>query len=68
MTEKEISLILAYLYNNKLHLERELKQRQSNIRYRDIDVVDCLELALCSERCSFFNQISNDIRILLNLK
>ena len=55
------------MYNNEVRLEDELKQKQSNIRYRKIDVVDCIELACDIERLSIFKQTCRDIRALLKL-
>lgn len=67
MREKEIILLLQYIVNNKQALEQELRELQQNIRYRKISVNDCLELALCRERLSMFNQVTRDILSLLNL-
>lgn len=67
MREKEIILLLQYIVNNKQALEEELRELQQRIRYRKISVDDCLELALCRERLSTFNQTTRDIVALLKL-
>lgn len=67
MREKEIILLLQYIVNNKQELEQELRERQQNLRYRKISVEDCLELALCRERLSMFNQVTRDIATILKL-
>lgn len=67
MKKSEINHIYAYIYNNRNRLNQELRQQQSNLRYRDIDVVDCIELACCIERRNTFNQMSADILHLLHL-
>lgn len=67
MREKEIILILQYIINNKQNLEQELRERQQAIRYRKITVEDCLDLALCRERLSMFNQVTRDISAILKL-
>lgn len=67
MREKEIILLLQYIVNNKQALEEELRELQQRIRYRKISVDDCLELALCRERLSMFNQTTRDIVALLKL-
>lgn len=67
MREKEIILLLQYIVNNKQALEEELRELQQRIRYRKISVDDCLELALCRERLSMFNQVTHDIVALLKL-
>lgn len=70
MNQKEMTLLFAYIYNNRTRLEEEKKQLQTNVRYRDIDSVDCLELLLASERLASerldtFLQVTTDIRHLL---
>lgn len=65
MNQKEMTLLFAYIYNNRTRLEEEKKQLQTNVRYRDIDSVDCLELLLASERLDTFLQVTTDIRHLL---
>lgn len=67
MKTKEITLLYAYIHNNRVRLKNELRLMQSNIRYRDIDVVDCLELALAIERYNTFEETTNQIKALLNL-
>ena len=53
MTEKEKVLLLSYQYNNRTYLEREVVQLRSNLRYRDVDSVDCMELMLAIERFKY---------------
>lgn len=67
MKSKEITLLYAYIHNNRVNLKNEVRLMQANLRYRDIDVVDCLELALAIERYNTFKQITNQIKALLNL-
>lgn len=68
MTQKEMILVLSYFYNNKVRLEREVQQRQSNLRFRDVDIVDCMELACAIQQLQTFNEVSNHVRLLLKLK
>lgn len=68
MKRKELSLLYNYIYNNRYNLEDELKQLQTNLRYRSIDVVDCSELICAMERYNTFMQVSKDIMSLLNMK
>ena len=49
MKERECILLMQYILNQRTCLERELKQYIQNIRYREFDVVDCLELILLKE-------------------
>ncbi len=65
MNQKELTLLFAYIYNNRTRLEDEKRQLQTNIRFRNVDSVDCMELMLASERLDTFNQVTNDIRHLL---
>lgn len=67
MRQSEFSLLYAYLYNNQLELEQEVKQMQTNIRYRRIDETDCFELACAIERLNTFKQVSEDIRSMLSI-
>lgn len=65
MNHKEMALFFAYIYNNRTRLEDEKRQLQSNIRFRNVDSVDCIELMLASERLDTFNEVTTDIRHLL---
>lgn len=67
MTNKERHLIYAYFYNNYVRLEDTVRVLQSNVRYRDIDSVDCIELVCAIERFHLFCEVSQDIRTLLRL-
>lgn len=65
MTEKEIGLLFAYIYNNRVRLEDDVRQLQANIRFRKIDSVDCVELMLATERLNTFKEVTDNIRLLL---
>lgn len=67
MTRKEVELLYAYILRNHDRLEGETKQLQQNVRYRSIDTVDCLELALAIERYNMFCIVAHDLRHLLRL-
>ncbi len=67
MNKRELTLLYSYLYNNRIRLENEVKQLQQNVRYRRVDIVDCMELACALERLNTFTEASQDIRALLNL-
>lgn len=68
ITQKEITLLFAYIYNNQVRLEDEIRQLQANIRFRRIDSVDCVELMLATEHLNTFKEVTNDISLLLGLK
>lgn len=65
MNQKEITLLFAYIYNNRVRLEKEKRRLQSNVRYCDVDSADCIELMFASERLNTFNEVTTDIRHLL---
>lgn len=68
MNQKELTLLYSYILNNQIRLKDEIRHLQSNLRFRNVDVVDCLELALAIERYNIFKEITNQIRILLKLE
>lgn len=68
MSKKELDKLMSYYINELTRLERELNVLQSNLRYRYIDHIDCLELILTLERLEIFKRIFKDIYYLLNLK
>ncbi|MCM1528856.1 MAG: hypothetical protein NC093_02550 [Alistipes sp.] len=68
MTQKEITLICSYIYNNRVSLEQEVRQLQNNIRFRNIDAADCMELICALQRLETFNEVTGHILLLLKLK
>ncbi|MBO7695322.1 MAG: hypothetical protein J6T10_22085 [Methanobrevibacter sp.] len=61
MTERERILLFSYVYNNTLELENEVRQLQSNVRYRRIDSADIYELLVAQIRLETFKEISEHI-------
>lgn len=58
VTQKEI--FYQYLINERTRLEEDVVQLRQNLRMRkEIDAVDCLELALAMERLSAFIDYSD---------
>lgn len=68
MTKQEQKLLLAYIHNMQLTLERELEQLIQNIRYRRFDSLDLLELLLLQERLQSFICFARDVLYILNQK
>lgn len=68
MTQKEMTLLCSYVYNNRIQLEHEVHQLQNNIRFRKIDVADCVEMICAIQRLETFIEVTNQIMILLKLK
>lgn len=67
MRQNEKDLITRYIYNNRVRLENNVHQLQSNIRFRNIDTVDCIELMLAQQELETFKEVSKHIRLLLKL-
>lgn len=67
MKQSELSLLYSYIYNNRIRLKNDIRQMQTNLRYREIDVVDCFELALAVERYNTFKETTNQIKLLLKI-
>lgn len=67
MTQKEILLIMSYIYNNRVRMEEEVRHLQNNIRFRNIDVADCIELICAIQQLDTFNETTKHIRLLLGL-
>ena len=68
MRQSEKDILMMYIYNNTVRLENNVKQLQSNIRYRRIDTVDCIELMLAQQELETFKEVTKHIRVLLKLK
>lgn len=68
MTKQEEKLLLAYIHNMQLTLERELEQLIQNIRYRRFDSLDLVELLLLQERLQCFVCFARDVLYILNQK
>lgn len=65
MTEHEKILLFSYIYNNTCELENDVKQLQSNVRYRRIDTADCMELMTALVRLETFREVSEHILLIL---
>lgn len=68
MREIERTLLMRYICNYRTKLERDVQQYSTNVRYRSIDTLDCLELLLAIERLNAFREITKDILLILDLK
>lgn len=67
MTQKEILILMSYIYNIRCRAEDEVVELQRNIRFRKADVVDCSELSSAIVRADTVREITENILILLNL-
>ena len=68
MTQNEMSLLYSYIYNNRVELEQNVRQLQNNIRFRNVDIADCVELITALQRLETFKEVTDHIMILLKLK
>lgn len=68
MTKDEKRILMQYIHNMQLTMEREHEQLVNNIRYRRFDCVDLLELMLLQERLQTFKAVCRDILYILNMK
>lgn len=68
MTKKEVEWLYAYILNNHTRLQSDVRAYQSQVRYRECDVVDGLELSLAIERYNMFCVVTHDIIRILNLQ
>ncbi|MBR1562972.1 MAG: hypothetical protein IJ645_07180 [Ruminococcus sp.] len=65
---KKIELIYSYIANNRIRLEQDVDQLQSNIRFRRVGITDCVELACAIQRLETFKEVSGHIVSLLGTK
>jgi len=68
MTKDEKRILMQYIHNMQLSMEREHEQLVNNIRYRRFDSVDLLELMLLQERLQTFKAVCRDILYIVNMK
>lgn len=68
MTKDEKRILMQYIHNMQLTMEREHEQLVNNIRYRRFDSVDLLELMLLQERLQTFKAVCRDILYIVNMK
>ena len=67
MRQNEKDLISAYIYNNYVRLEDHVNTLQNNIRFRKIDVIDCVELICAIQEFETFKEVTGHIRVLLKI-
>ena len=67
MKQSEKDLLMMYMYNNYVRLESQVNQLQNNIRFRRVDVADCMEYICALQEFETFKEVTKHIRILLKL-
>lgn len=68
MRQIESQNLMEYILFEMTRLEQDVQQLRQNLRYRDVDVVDCMELMLALERLVVFKQFSGNVIHLLKLR
>lgn len=67
MTAKEKELILAWIINEDQRIENELTELRNRIRFRRIDISDCVELEFTLQRKADFEEFALILLRLLHL-
>lgn len=67
MTEKERELISAYIVNEDIRLDESIRHYVSRLRYRSIDITDCVELMLLIQEYEDFKRFAFALIRLLKL-
>lgn len=66
-TIKEKELFLAFEYNHRELLRENIRILQQNIRYRNVDSVDCIELIIAIERLNAFEEYCKIMHTVFNI-
>ena len=67
MTYKQREMLACYIFNQRDILEKDIEQLQSNLRFRRVSQVDCLELIIAKERLNSFSDFVRDINCILKI-
>ena len=67
MRRSEIELLMAFIVNEEARIENELIELRNRIRFRRIDVADCVEIMLTLQRLEDFRDFALTVIRLLNL-
>ena len=67
LTEKERELISAYIVNEDIRFDESIRHYVSRLRYRSIDITDCVELMLLIQEYEDFKRFVFAIIRLLKL-
>lgn len=65
ITEKEV--LMSYIQNNLERYENDVKTLKQRLRFREIDIDDCFELALAIERLAIFQEFTRNILVILHV-
>ncbi len=68
MGKRQKEIFLMYLNNTRDRMEEDIRTLRQQLRYRNVDVVDCLELLLALERFNAFQEFSRNAKAILRLE
>lgn len=66
-TLKEKEMFLQFEYNHREYLRENIRQLQQNVRYRNIDSIDCIELIIAIERLNGFEEYCKIMHTIFNV-
>lgn len=67
LTKRQKEMYYSYIYNHREFLWQDIQQLQQNLRYRRIDSIDCLEMALALERLNAFDDFVKTLNVILEI-
>lgn len=67
MKQSEKDLIMSYFVNEEMRLDDEFIELRNRIRFRRIDISDCVELICVMQRIADFHEFSIIVMRLLHL-
>ena len=67
MRQSEIELLMAYIVNEESRLENDVIELTNRIRFRRVDITDCVELIVAINRLDNFREFALIVIRLLRL-
>lgn len=65
--QSEKDIVNQYIYNNYVRLEDTVNNIKNNLRFRHVDVADCMEYICALQAFDTFKEVTGHIRVLLKL-
>lgn len=67
MRQSEIELLMAYIVNEESRLENDVIELTNRVRFRRVDITDCVELIVAINRLDNFREFALIVIRLLRL-
>ncbi len=67
LKKDNLSLLYSYILKNRIDLENYVSELQNNIRFKHVSVADCVELICAKQRLETFIEVTDHIRLLLEM-